>query len=141
MNIYYYFSVPSEVIQTTDAHINKNDIGHSCQVVCTIMMSEDTETKVTWLLENNAEVSLNTGKYSTMIEKTKTSDIFKYVLVVHSVQLSDVGRYSCRVDSQFDVEDEKTVQIIYKSQGRSIITVLVLLIANLKYCTGLRVRF
>ena len=119
--LFIYFPAPPEVDQTNHAVISKDKyVGTSCELACIVLASPDVETIVTWH-RNKAEIKFPSGKYSTRVEETSEDKTFRYVLKVHDLQLSDIGQYACRVQSQFNMEDQGIASIKFQNEEKGMV--------------------
>lgn len=110
-----HHAVPPEVVFTTEFKLESTeDFGKPGKVSCSVLSSPDTGCMVTWLFKGKP-VPLDHGKYS--IESSiKNSDVTEYVLLVHDVQAEDLGKYMCRLTSDFNLESENEVWIKFKNE-------------------------
>lgn len=116
--LFVYFLAPPEILYTNEVNVGrKENFGKSFQLNCTILSSPDTAAKVTWLYKSR-EILPDGGKYSEQVKRTPGSDgeVIHHILSVNDVQLSDVGTYTCQLDSDFGDEDQQDAHITFNNK-------------------------
>lgn len=97
-------------------------MGQSGKLVCSVLTSRHTESRVTWLFEGK-EVQLDTGKFSTRIQhSSKKKDVVDYMLLIDDIQEEDIGAYVCQLHSDFsEIEDEHEAWIRLKESKSNLL--------------------
>lgn len=113
-----YPSVKPEILYTTEIKLASSDnFGESGKLICSILTSPDTGSKVVWMFKGK-ELPLNQGKY-TINAIPREKEVVEYVLTIADMQERDLGAYVCRLDSTFSTEDRQDAWIRFSTEDAS----------------------